>query len=211
MLESVLKASCLPLSVLLVLPALLLLLLGPPADAAHDFTVYRMQQYELGGQPYGEPIPPQTCPLPPSHLCLPPTWAYPPQTCPSPHLGLPPLRPIPPLPPHHGGRLSHSADTLIAKFFLTLRPSRSSRSLRPLRRRALFAEPRALSRLFFSRLKKDTYRGLSLTSPASGFSGRLRNAERRVGAGDVIRVVGRVWFAERFSPSSRLSGIFGAR
>nr|XP_056723457.1 BOS complex subunit NCLN isoform X2 [Euleptes europaea] len=49
-----LKASCLPLSFLLVLPAVLLLLLGPPpASAAHEFTVYRMQQYELGGQPYG--------------------------------------------------------------------------------------------------------------------------------------------------------------
>ncbi|XP_020649849.2 BOS complex subunit NCLN isoform X2 [Pogona vitticeps] len=49
-----LKASCLPLSFLLVLPAVLLLLLGPPpASAAHEFTVYRMQQYELGGQAYG--------------------------------------------------------------------------------------------------------------------------------------------------------------
>ncbi|XP_053154260.1 nicalin isoform X1 [Hemicordylus capensis] len=47
-------SSCLPLSFLLVLPAVLLLLLGPPpASAAHEFTVYRMQQYELGGQPYG--------------------------------------------------------------------------------------------------------------------------------------------------------------
>ncbi|NWS18932.1 NCLN protein, partial [Pachyramphus minor] len=53
-LESVLKASCLPLSVLLFLPAVLLLLGSPPAaEAAHEFTVYRMQQYELGGQPYG--------------------------------------------------------------------------------------------------------------------------------------------------------------
>ncbi|XP_042334826.1 nicalin-like [Sceloporus undulatus] len=49
-----LKASCLPLSFLVVVPAVLLLLLGPPpASAAHEFTVYRMQQYELGGQPYG--------------------------------------------------------------------------------------------------------------------------------------------------------------
>ncbi|XP_053228404.1 nicalin isoform X3 [Podarcis raffonei] len=49
-----LKASCLPLSFLLVVPAVLLLLLGPPpTSAAHEFTVYRMQQYELGGQPYG--------------------------------------------------------------------------------------------------------------------------------------------------------------
>lgn len=54
-LESVLKASCLPLSVLLFVPAVLLLLGPPPAaEAAHEFTVYRMQQYELGGQPYGE-------------------------------------------------------------------------------------------------------------------------------------------------------------
>lgn len=55
MLESVLKASCLPLSFLLFVPAVLLLLGPPPAaEAAHEFTVYRMQQYELGGQPYGE-------------------------------------------------------------------------------------------------------------------------------------------------------------
>ncbi|NXS77686.1 NCLN protein, partial [Erpornis zantholeuca] len=53
-LESVLKASCLPLSVLLFVPAVLLLLgPSPAAEAAHEFTVYRMQQYELGGQPYG--------------------------------------------------------------------------------------------------------------------------------------------------------------
>ncbi|KAM6395818.1 BOS complex subunit NCLN isoform 1-T1 [Rhynochetos jubatus] len=53
-LESVLKASCLPLSFLLFVPAVLLLLGPPPAaEAAHEFTVYRMQQYELGGQPYG--------------------------------------------------------------------------------------------------------------------------------------------------------------
>lgn len=61
MLESVLKASCLPLSFLLFVPAVLLLLGPPPAaEAAHEFTVYRMQQYELGGQPYGEagPAPP---------------------------------------------------------------------------------------------------------------------------------------------------------
>lgn len=60
-LESVLKASCLPLSFLLFVPAVLLLLGPPPAaEAAHEFTVYRMQQYELGGQPYGEagPAPP---------------------------------------------------------------------------------------------------------------------------------------------------------
>nr|Q5ZJH2.1 RecName: Full=BOS complex subunit NCLN; AltName: Full=Nicalin; AltName: Full=Nicastrin-like protein; Flags: Precursor [Gallus gallus]CAG32121.1 hypothetical protein RCJMB04_18d18 [Gallus gallus] len=53
-LESVLKASCLPLSFLLFVPAVLLLLGPPPAaEAAHESTVYRMQQYELGGQPYG--------------------------------------------------------------------------------------------------------------------------------------------------------------
>lgn len=57
-LESVLKASCLPLSFLLFVPAVLLLLGPPPAaEAAHEFTVYRMQQYELGGQPYGETLP----------------------------------------------------------------------------------------------------------------------------------------------------------
>ncbi|KAJ7308451.1 hypothetical protein JRQ81_009000 [Phrynocephalus forsythii] len=49
------SSSCLPLSVLLVLPAavLLLLLAPPPASAAHEFAVYRMQQFELGGQAFG--------------------------------------------------------------------------------------------------------------------------------------------------------------
>jgi hypothetical protein len=39
-----------------------LLLVAPPlpaADAAHEFTVYRMQQYDLQGQPYGACAPPR--------------------------------------------------------------------------------------------------------------------------------------------------------
>uniref|UniRef100_A0A8C9MR44 BOS complex subunit NCLN n=1 Tax=Serinus canaria TaxID=9135 RepID=A0A8C9MR44_SERCA len=48
-LESVLKASCLPLSVLLFVPAVLLLLGPPPAaEAAHEF-LYFFQKYQVTG------------------------------------------------------------------------------------------------------------------------------------------------------------------
>ncbi|XP_029469518.1 nicalin isoform X2 [Rhinatrema bivittatum] len=50
--ENMLKASF-PLSFIVFLPAVLLLVSPLPAEAAHEFTVYRMQQYDLQGQPYG--------------------------------------------------------------------------------------------------------------------------------------------------------------
>lgn len=63
-LENMLKASCLPLGFIVFLPAVLLLVAPPlpAADAAHEFTVYRMQQYDLQGQPYGACAPrPAAC------------------------------------------------------------------------------------------------------------------------------------------------------
>lgn len=45
--------SSFPLTFIVFLPAVLLLVSPLPAEAAHEFTVYRMQQYDLQGQPYG--------------------------------------------------------------------------------------------------------------------------------------------------------------
>uniref|UniRef100_A0A8C5AZY1 BOS complex subunit NCLN n=1 Tax=Gadus morhua TaxID=8049 RepID=A0A8C5AZY1_GADMO len=42
-----------PLTFIVFIPAVLILVSPLPADAAHEFTVYRMQQYDLQGQPYG--------------------------------------------------------------------------------------------------------------------------------------------------------------
>ncbi|XP_053558840.1 nicalin [Bombina bombina] len=50
--DNMLKAS-LPLTFIVFLPAVLLLVSPLQADAAHEFTVYRMQQYDLQGQSYG--------------------------------------------------------------------------------------------------------------------------------------------------------------
>ncbi|XP_063311541.1 BOS complex subunit NCLN [Pelobates fuscus] len=50
--DNMLKAS-LPLTLIVFLPAMLLLVSPLQADAAHEFTVYRMQQYDLQGQSYG--------------------------------------------------------------------------------------------------------------------------------------------------------------
>ncbi|XP_018583777.1 BOS complex subunit ncln isoform X3 [Scleropages formosus] len=45
--------SSFPLTFIVFLPAVLILVSPLPAEAAHEFTVYRMQQYDLQGQPYG--------------------------------------------------------------------------------------------------------------------------------------------------------------
>lgn len=50
--DNMLKAS-LPLTLIVFLPAVLLLVSPLQAEAAHEFTVYRMQQYDLQGQSYG--------------------------------------------------------------------------------------------------------------------------------------------------------------
>ncbi|XP_062868547.1 BOS complex subunit ncln [Trichomycterus rosablanca] len=50
--ENMLKASF-PLTFIVFLPAVLILVSPLPADAAHEFTVYRMQQYDLQGHNYG--------------------------------------------------------------------------------------------------------------------------------------------------------------
>ncbi|XP_047443292.1 nicalin-1 isoform X2 [Mugil cephalus] len=45
--------SSFPLTFIVFIPAVLILVAPLPAEAAHEFTVYRMQQYDLQGQPYG--------------------------------------------------------------------------------------------------------------------------------------------------------------
>ncbi|XP_022593746.1 nicalin isoform X3 [Seriola dumerili] len=45
--------SSFPLTFIVFIPAVLILVSPLPAEAAHEFTVYRMQQYDLQGQPYG--------------------------------------------------------------------------------------------------------------------------------------------------------------
>lgn len=50
--ENMFKSSF-PLTFIVFLPAVLILVSPLPAEAAHEFTVYRMQQYDLQGQPYG--------------------------------------------------------------------------------------------------------------------------------------------------------------
>ncbi|XP_075062627.1 BOS complex subunit NCLN [Mixophyes fleayi] len=50
--DNMLKAS-LPLTFIVFIPAVLLLVSPLQAEAAHEFTVYRMQQYDLQGQSYG--------------------------------------------------------------------------------------------------------------------------------------------------------------
>lgn len=46
--------SSFPLTFIVFIPAVLILVSPLPAEAAHEFTVYRMQQYDLQGQPYGK-------------------------------------------------------------------------------------------------------------------------------------------------------------
>lgn len=43
-----------PLTFIVFIPAVLILVSPLPIEAAHEFTVYRMQQYDLQGQAYGE-------------------------------------------------------------------------------------------------------------------------------------------------------------
>ncbi|KAM6939268.1 BOS complex subunit ncln isoform 4-T4 [Lycodopsis pacificus] len=45
--------SSFPLTFIVFIPAVLILVSPLPAEAAHEFTVYRMQQYDLQGQTYG--------------------------------------------------------------------------------------------------------------------------------------------------------------
>lgn len=52
MFDNMFKSSF-PLTFIVFLPAVLILVSPLPAEAAHEFTVYRMQQYDLQGQPYG--------------------------------------------------------------------------------------------------------------------------------------------------------------
>lgn len=51
--DNMFKASF-PLTFIVFIPAVLILVSPLPAEAAHEFTVYRMQQYDLQGQAYGE-------------------------------------------------------------------------------------------------------------------------------------------------------------
>uniref|UniRef100_A0A7N8Y4C2 BOS complex subunit NCLN n=1 Tax=Mastacembelus armatus TaxID=205130 RepID=A0A7N8Y4C2_9TELE len=50
--DNMLKASF-PFTFIVFIPAVLILVSPLPAEAAHEFAVYRMQQYDLQGQPYG--------------------------------------------------------------------------------------------------------------------------------------------------------------
>ncbi|XP_071965908.1 BOS complex subunit ncln-like [Antedon mediterranea] len=42
-----------PLTIILIVPVLIMISPGVPVDAAHEFSVYRMQQYDLQGTQYG--------------------------------------------------------------------------------------------------------------------------------------------------------------